>query len=562
MTHKVLPIQRSKNSTFDMGDIPASQSPIETIHQYHERTKHSFYGYAKGPETLDWDSQPNPFRHFEGTELRNLSLHDSLSSTDYFTLLSRTIEALPVNLNSVSSFLRYALGLTAWKQYGPDKWSLRVNPSSGNLHPTEAYLLSFNGFDGLVPGLFHYNVEQHQLEKRADLDTFPMLVNSFCVGLSSVIWRELWKYGERGFRYTQLDVGHAISSIVLSAKAHGWQVAIVSGLNSEKLSDLLGLNRAEYSSVEKEIPECLLLIGNGIVEDAVDAFQFNSLVPSNWCGSPNLLGERSPYKWPWADIAVYASREISNNLALKPISETVASATNSGEVTALSFQQTAKQRRSAQAFNKASVTLEHFKILTQALFNFGQPLFDESRPSIDFVIMVHRVDDLQPGVYLMPSLQDNLAELKKAFTKWSDWVEISGFGEDQTSLYQLTAANVQKATATLCCQQAIASECAFTIGFLAPVDNVTNRLGASAYRHLFWQAGMLSHQLYMAATALNLAATGIGCFFDDPWLGLLGEEPTDYNIVYATALGIPLSDQRITSFSGYHHLPERAVVNS
>ena len=33
------------------------------------------------------------------------------------------------------------MGLSAWKAYGGNRWALRCNPSSGNLHPTEGYLL-------------------------------------------------------------------------------------------------------------------------------------------------------------------------------------------------------------------------------------------------------------------------------------------------------------------------------------------------------------------------------------------------------------------------------------
>lgn len=43
-------------------------------------------------------------------------------------------------LPAVSQLLYYALSLSAWKEsrrHGADVWSLRVNPSAGNLHPTE-----------------------------------------------------------------------------------------------------------------------------------------------------------------------------------------------------------------------------------------------------------------------------------------------------------------------------------------------------------------------------------------------------------------------------------------
>jgi hypothetical protein len=44
------------------------------IFHYHNRTKHQFNAYAKAPEFLDWDEQPNPFRRFGGCETVELPL--------------------------------------------------------------------------------------------------------------------------------------------------------------------------------------------------------------------------------------------------------------------------------------------------------------------------------------------------------------------------------------------------------------------------------------------------------------------------------------------------------
>ncbi len=43
------------------GEDARSQAAAQ-IHSYHERSKHTLERYARGPETLDWDAQPNPFR--------------------------------------------------------------------------------------------------------------------------------------------------------------------------------------------------------------------------------------------------------------------------------------------------------------------------------------------------------------------------------------------------------------------------------------------------------------------------------------------------------------------
>jgi hypothetical protein len=40
---------------------------------------------------------------------------------------------------TIGAFLELSLGLSAWKSIPGNSWALRVNPSSGNLHPIEAY---------------------------------------------------------------------------------------------------------------------------------------------------------------------------------------------------------------------------------------------------------------------------------------------------------------------------------------------------------------------------------------------------------------------------------------
>ena len=39
--------------------------------------------------------------------------------------------------------------------------------------------------------------------------------------LTSIVWREAWKYGERAYRYCLHDIGHAWQALALSARAIG-----------------------------------------------------------------------------------------------------------------------------------------------------------------------------------------------------------------------------------------------------------------------------------------------------------------------------------------------------
>jgi len=52
---------------------------------------------------------------------------------------------------------------------------------------------------GLENGVYHYASYEHALEQRGTFlaaDQKPQVL----IGLSSILWREAWKYGERAYR--------------------------------------------------------------------------------------------------------------------------------------------------------------------------------------------------------------------------------------------------------------------------------------------------------------------------------------------------------------------------
>ncbi|UUZ68430.1 hypothetical protein LP416_30575 [Polaromonas sp. P2-4] len=186
--------------------LEGDASPEEGVVAYHERTKHHFHRYAASLGYMDWATQPDPFRRYAGADLVRLPLPKAGRPLPYWQLYaSATVPPVPLSLESVSLFFRYALSLTAWKQVGETRWPLRANPSSGNLHPTEGYaLLPALEQLGDTAAVYHYAPREHALERRAVLDATrwaeliaPYPEGAFFVGLSSVHWREAWKYGER-----------------------------------------------------------------------------------------------------------------------------------------------------------------------------------------------------------------------------------------------------------------------------------------------------------------------------------------------------------------------------
>ena len=81
------------------------------------------------------------------------------------------------------------------------------------------------------------------------------------VALTSIHWREAWKYGERAFRYCQHDLGHAIAALRLSAALAGWRLRAAAGVAARAIAALVGIDRDEdYVEAEREEPACLLLV--------------------------------------------------------------------------------------------------------------------------------------------------------------------------------------------------------------------------------------------------------------------------------------------------------------
>ena len=247
--------------------------PLEVVMQYHQETKHHFSRYARSLGYMDWANQPDPFRRYEGSPLSALPLlkPDDAPLSPLYEDLYRggVIVSAPVSVRSLSRFLEYSLAISAWKQAGELRWALRTNPSSGNLHPTEGYLL-IDRVPGLspFPGLYHYTAKEHALELRAELpqESFDSLMQefppeAFLVGFASVNWRETWKYGERAFRYCQHDVGHAIGSARIAAQTLGWRMVLLDGLADDTVAALLGVDRAgDFEGAEREHPDCLSVV--------------------------------------------------------------------------------------------------------------------------------------------------------------------------------------------------------------------------------------------------------------------------------------------------------------
>lgn len=536
-----------------------SENAYQQVIEYHQRTKHSLQKYADGPETLDWEAQPDPFRRFEGAQRIRLPLDSGQLHYAYAELLHEiNPDAQPLTRNSIGSFMQLSLGLSAWKQYGTDRWSVRCNPSSGNLHPTEAYALLPSLDKELVAGVYHYASYDHCLEQRCTATELTTIIpdGSFYLGLSSIYWREAWKYGERAYRYCQLDVGHALAALRIAAAVHGWQLQLVSDYSDAQLASLLGLNRIrDFDNVEKESPDLLLQVSTEKVLSSkanIDALLKAVQESSQWQGRANLLDPSPMYQWPIIDEVSHAATRTTTGFDLQQQYQQLADEQQTvPDIDAVAL---VKQRRSAQAFdpNHRINAKSFIQILQSTLATTSPHLFAEISSHIDLLVFVHRVDGLDPGLYMLIRNQAHKTQLQELCRKEFDWQRPEDAPES-LDLYHLVSANGQKVARSLACHQAIASEGMFSVAMLADfTGNLTN--APWQYRLLHWEAGVIGQMLYLAAEAHSLRGTGMGCFFDDAIHNLLELKDMQYQCLYQFTVGMPVIDSRIVNLPPYEHL--------
>ncbi|MCX8014585.1 MAG: SagB/ThcOx family dehydrogenase [candidate division WOR-3 bacterium] len=167
----------------------------------------------------------------------------------------RNFKDSALTLNEVAQLLWAAQGQTV-------KWGGRTTPSAGATYPLELYLV-VGKVDGLEKGVYHYDGTKHELKKLSDQDVRN--------DISSAAWRQEFiaqapiiiiiaadykrtteRYGQRGIRYVDNEVGHCGQNIHLQAEALGLGTVVVGAFQDSLIMNILRI---------KEEPRYIMPIG-------------------------------------------------------------------------------------------------------------------------------------------------------------------------------------------------------------------------------------------------------------------------------------------------------------
>lgn len=464
--------------------------------EYHNETRHFPNRFAKSLGYLDWSNQPSPYKEYINTKKIPLP-HPKPENLTYEKLYLKN-PPKEINLQNLATFLRYSASINAKKVLGMSEWYVRVNPSSGNLHPEEIYIILNNG-------VYHFNSKEFALEEIAKGEN--LVEDGFLVILTSIPLRESWKYGERALRYCLLDTGHLIAASRFSSNLLGWKMEYISDTDEDILSKLIGLDKAKFYENEEEIFEAAFYV----YTDKKPKINFKNFENLKWQLEYKKLANDS-VRWQIIyDTAKVLKRKETFKTTLKEeIPEFLPSPFSAYEII--------DNRRSALGFVPSYIDKKEFLDILEKTLPRNIPPFDVkiTLNKIDFVIFVNRVDGIEEGIYYFSRKENTLTP-----------IHLGDFSE--------TAKFIN-------CVQDLGKDSAFTINMISPKPKKEYE-----YKLLNFEAGMIGQILYLEAEAKNLRGCGIGCFFDS----LITEEILNKDLLalYGFSIGNPKMDERIVKLN-------------
>jgi len=488
-----------------------------TWREYHEATKHSVDSLRRSAHFLDWQNMPDPFRHYEGVPVIDLPADPAAPMTPTLQVLQggRGSTAEGDGAAFLSQLLFYTAAISAAKRVPSTgyKYALRVNPSSGNLHPTEFHFIT-RGLRNWTDGLYHYRASAHMAEQRATgtfEDIWTGISAPIVFVLTSIAWREAWKYRDRAYRYCLHDIGHAWQALALAARSIGCESLAVGCFPDDEVAVFCRFSVDEWPMLVVALHGALIPLGEpGARETA-------------WFGGEanRLSTEEIPYP------LIGSFHAATKCLEARQIAAAELPRSGSGEIklpapaaSTRTFGEVARTRRSALDFRGGveSMSLAQLSAILDASTRRLSADFGATR-YVQLYLYAHRVEGLELGVY-------------------RHWPE-------RGELEQLKSGDQQVMAAGLSLGQELAGNACVAFSMIADLDRAARAHGDRGYRYAHFEAGAIGHRMYLAAETLGLQATGIGAFFDDEVHRYLDLTNQEGQVIYHFAIGHAVRDMRL-----------------
>lgn len=502
----------------------SKRSPSIAVH-YHQRTKYSPDTIAKKHKSLNWDSQPPPFKEYKIGTTYDLQPDrcESASETSPNCLAWRRL----------SHLLGGSYGLTAQISRAPHPQYLRAAPSAGGLYPAELYLIS-KGTPILPPGLYHYQPQTHSLIQFWSDDRWESLQEScfnhpalatsqMALVVTAMFERSAWRYEDRAYRRICLDIGHLLGNIDLNASINNYRAHAIGGFLDAQMYELLYLDPdiegamaivalADLDDPKQHLAKGVTAIASDIyteyppLRDGELLSYFHQATeisdPDPPMPKKRAKVGKDKYNFPFCLKIPTASPPIDWGKSLSGLEQTVL------------------RRRSTRAYSGANLTLDELKAVLDFTYQPQHYRSQGLNPEPDYFVLdeietfiaVSGVEGLEEGCYY--------------------------YAPQTQELRQIRFKNFRSELHFLCLGQDLGRDAAALVFQTAELTQAIDRYGDRVYRYLHLDAGQLGQRLNLAAIHLGLGASGIGGFFDDRVNEVLGI-PESEAVLYITTLGRP-----------------------
>ncbi|MFD1675562.1 SagB family peptide dehydrogenase [Alicyclobacillus fodiniaquatilis] len=210
---------------------------------------------------VDWADAPLPYKLYQDLPVTSLSAEVPVS------LHAVRSQESSVGIEEIGGFLWYSYGLTQLchtlfplgegeKAANVMQMLRRYVPSGGALYPSELY--AYLKLEGLAPGIYHYDVAHHRLVclREGNFDRYLARAlghrcdMTSCFGalfVSTMFWKNFYKYNNFAYRLQGLDAGALIGQLLEVAKQCGYAAFVDFQFLDRAINHLLGLCDEEES---------------------------------------------------------------------------------------------------------------------------------------------------------------------------------------------------------------------------------------------------------------------------------------------------------------------------
>lgn len=488
---------------------------------YHDATKHSWESVRSGGRSLDWANRPFPFKVYPDAPAVPLPREVPAPALPALDAVAR-VRAAPAHGRldpaTLAQLLFFSAGLTKKRVY-PDgeAFHFRAAASTGALYEVEVYVVA-GAMAGLEPGVYHFCPGDFTLRRLRGGDWRGMLAEAASrpdavrgapatLVLSAIYWRNTWKYEARAYRHFFWDSGTLLANLLAAAAAADLPASILLAFADAEVNRLLGLDDAREASLAlvplgegaplppaapplepldlRTVPLSAREVDYPLVRRAYHGSALDSGTAARaWAGPLGPRADREPPDRPL---------EPAPAPARAPLGEVIL------------------RRGSTRVFAREPIGFADLStILDAAVRDLPLDAGGPGAPLVDCYLLVHAVDGLPSGAYLLDPVRRGLRTLRAG-----EFRDEGGY---------------------LCLEQAIGADASAVVFFLSDLQPVLERYGDRGYRAVNLAAGLLGGRMYLAAYALGLGASGL-TFYDDDVVRFFSPDAAGKDAIFVTALG-------------------------